>query len=187
MESPDTLIVVHYIVAIVEWGFASYICTDYDKLFVVICTDIKVHFDCSELKSWLPRWSFVYVYILCGWRKENKHIHTWFLWRAPGYAPVPIAITLADSCGPIPIQNKTIITDVVCPRSCNGPIIADHTTRNGWAVHKSSVCTTCSIQCFILINKICFIASCIQQLKILSVMLHCALSMATSNPTYHSS
>ena len=64
-------------------------------------------------------------------RGEQTNIRTWFLWRALGYAPVPIAITLADPCGPIPNQNKTIITDVVCPRSCNGPIIADHTTRNG--------------------------------------------------------
>ena len=76
---------------------------------------------------------------------EVDGYNTWSL-GALGYTPIPTAITLTDS-GLIPHENEAIITDVDCRRRCSGAIIADHTTRDGWAPHKSSACTS---SCLIL-------------------------------------
>ena len=89
--------------------------------------------------------------------------NTWFLLDALKYAPIPTAITLTDSCVLILFhQIITIITDVDRLRPWSSSIIADHTTRNQWAIGKSSVCTSCRVHCTTL-NEICFIAPCITQ------------------------
>ena len=128
----------------------------------VICeppTKLMKKFDCSNLKSWI-------VMEMCDtqyrWSLKKIH-HTWCLWNAIGYTSIPIAINVADPCGFNSLQNKTIITDIDCPRPCSCSIVADYTTRDGWAVHKSSVCTACCVCCPIVISKICIDTSCVQQ------------------------
>ena len=56
------------------------------------------------------------------------------------YAPTPSTITLAYPCDLVSLS--VIVTDVYCHRPFSGPIIADHTTRDGRAVNKSSVFTS---------------------------------------------
>ena len=73
-------------------------------------------------------------------------IHTWSFLDALGSCPIPTAITPTDYCDFIPfhcfIENIIISTDVDCSWAYSGSIIADHITRDGWAVHKCSVCTS---------------------------------------------
>ena len=92
-------------------------------------------------------------------------ICTSLLWDALGYATIPAAITLADPCGLISFhQIITITADIDCPRSYSSSIIADHTTSNKWAVHKSSVSTSWWVCWPTFMKKVCFVASCITEI-----------------------